>query len=265
MKRISRRALLTYTGLGAVSVVAGCSQRRAPSADAGPARLPHTYGYHPYENGIPAKGHSMTYLIVCHDGAIMVDPGRGTCHNEIIAFIHAIGLQPSDVRWALLTHAHLDHTAGAHLIQAEGIPIAASAFTARAVHEAHLDMSYRQPTPESSCEVDRILNDNDILEVGDMRVRIIATPGHTAGCISALVDTDEGRTVFTGDLIRDTGQPGWTGSPSFALDESIKSIEKLLALKPDKAYWGHGEVDEPAQEWLQRTLDMYRSGKWIMD
>jgi glyoxylase-like metal-dependent hydrolase (beta-lactamase superfamily II) len=98
-----------------------------------------------------------------------------------------------------------------------------------------------------------------------MRIRTVATPGHTAGGLTFLVETNEGLTAFTGDLIRDTGQPGWTGGPSFSLEDSIRSIEKLLALAPDKAYWGHGEVEGSARVWLRKSLDLYRNGRWVLD
>jgi glyoxylase-like metal-dependent hydrolase (beta-lactamase superfamily II) len=208
----------------------------------------------------------MTYLIVGSGSGVLVDPGRGTAHDEVVAFIRGHGLELVDVKWALLTHCHLDHTAGACRIQAEGIPVAASAFTAQAVREASVDMGFdKGPKPEVSCEVDRILKDGEVLEVGGMRIRTVATPGHTAGCLSFLVETDEGLTAFTGDLIRDTAQSGWTGSPSFSLEDSIRSIEKLLALAPDIDYWGHGNVEGSAQAWLRKSLDLYNSGRWIMD
>jgi glyoxylase-like metal-dependent hydrolase (beta-lactamase superfamily II) len=216
---------------------------------------PRTYGYHPYEDGIPAKGHSMTYLVVGPEGGVLVDPGRGTYHDEVIAFLRSHSLQPSDISWALLTHCHLDHTGGAHRMQAEGIPVAASTFTAQAVREASVDMGFKNgPHTEVSCKVDRVLHDGDALDVSGMRISVVATPGHTAGCMSFLVETEEGLTAFTGDLIRDTGQPGWTGSPSFSLEDSVRSIEKLLALGPDKAYWGHGEVEGSAKAWLRRAM-----------
>lgn len=218
------------------------------------------------ENGIPAKGHSMTYLVVGSEGAVLIDPGRGTAHDEVMAFIRSHGLQPADVKWALLTHCHLDHTGGAHLVQKEGIRVAASAFTARAVREAAIDMVCKpEPRPELSCTVDRILKDGDVLEVGSMRVRVIDTPGHTAGCQSFLVETDQGLTAFTGDLIRHTGHSGWTGSRTFSLEESIRSIERLRALSPDKAYWGHGDVADPPQVWLAGSLELHAKGRWVMN
>ncbi len=113
--------------------------------------------------------------------------------------------------------------------------------------------------------VDRILNDGDVLDIGGMRIQTVATPGHTAGCLSFLVETDEGLTAFTGDLIRDSGHSGWTGSPSFSLEDSIRTIEKLLTLAPDKAYWGHGEVEGPARAWLRRSLEIYKKGRWVVD
>jgi len=266
MEVVSRRTLLKYAGLGAVSVSAGCAAHRSAPTRVWATTKPHTYGYHPFENGIPAKGHSMTYLVVGPGGGVLIDPGRGTAHDEVMAFIRSHDLEQNDVKWALLTHCHLDHTGGARLIRAEGIPVVASAFTAKAVREAAMDMTAKsEPRPELSCEVDRILNDGDILEVAGMRIQTVATPGHTAGCLSFLVETDEGMTAFTGDLIRDTGQPGWTGSPSFSLEDSIRSIKKLLAFSPDKAYWGHGDVEGSARRWLRQSLDLYRNGRWVMD
>ena len=149
MNDLSRRAFLKYTGLGVFAIPTGCAMRRSASPETVRMTVPRTYGYHPYENGIPAKGHSMTYLVVGSGGGVLVDPGRGTAHDEVMAFIRSHGLEPADVRWALLTHCHLDHTGGAHLIQAEGIPVAASAFTARAVQEAAIDMvCKKEPRPE---------------------------------------------------------------------------------------------------------------------
>ena len=51
---------------------------------------------------------------------------------------------------------------------------------------------------------DILLADNEILTVGDIAVKTLATPGHTDGCTSFLVDD----MVFTGDalLIRKTGR-----------------------------------------------------------
>jgi hydroxyacylglutathione hydrolase len=227
---------------------------------------PRVYGYHPYENGIPAKGHSMTYLIVGPDGGVLVDPGRGTYHEEVIAFVQDHGLETNDIPWALLTHCHVDHTGGARRMQSEGIRVAASAFTAKAVREASVDMGFRkEPNPHVACEVDRLLHDGETIEATGMKISTIATPGHTAGCLSVLVETDQGLTAFTGDLIRNTGQPGWTGSPSFSLEDSVRSIGKLLAQKPEKAYWGHGEVEGPAESWLGHSLELYRNGQWVMD
>ncbi len=244
----------------------GCTARHADTAEAVTATKPRVYSFHPMEDGIPAKGHSMTYLIVGEEGAVLVDPGRGTAHDEVMAFIRSHDLEPKDVKWALLTHAHLDHTGGAHLVQDEGIPVACSDFTAMAVREAEIDMICKKKHhPEVVCHVDRVLKDGDVLNVGNIRVETVEIPGHTAGCLCFLVETEEGRTVFTGDLIRHTGHSGWTGSRSYSYEDSIRSVERLLALEPDKAYWGHGHVDEPAQEWLQNSLELDARGKWVMD
>ena len=54
------------------------------------------YSFHPMKDGIPAKGHSMTYLIVGADGAVLIDPGRGTAHDEVLGFIRSHDLEPRE-------------------------------------------------------------------------------------------------------------------------------------------------------------------------
>lgn len=133
----------------------------------------------------------------------------------------------------LLTHWHVDHVAGIEdLARRLDLPIAAHKLTAEKV----------------DFEVDQILEPGDRLEVGEMKIEAIATPGHADGHFAYLVN---GTDCFTGDVIF-KGTVGGTmapGAPGFeAQRESI--MKRLMTLPPGtRLHPGHREPTTVAAEW----------------
>ena len=81
------------------------------------------------------------------------------------------------------------------------------------------------------------LNDDDLIEVGLLRIKVLHTPGHTPGSTCFLV----GRYLLSGDTIF-PGGPGKTGTPAdFA--EIVKSIVTKILVLPDETeiHPGHGD------------------------
>ena len=122
----------------------------------------------------------------------------------------------------IITHGHRDHVLGYEEIRkATGVPIY--------VHENDAHM---MPSPAEL----RVI-DGEELQLGKIQLRVLFTPGHTAGGVCLLT----GRHLFSGDTLF-PGGPGRTGSPENfrQLKASIES--KLLALPDNVAvYPGHGE------------------------
>ena len=120
----------------------------------------------------------------------------------------------------LETHVHADHVTGSWLMkEAVGSQIAAS-------------------EGSGTRGGDRSLSDGDIIEVGDLRIEVRATPGHTGGCVSFVLH--EGRMVFTGDalLIRGAGRTDFQEGDPRQLFHSVR--ERLLTLPGDFiVYPGH--------------------------
>lgn len=118
------------------------------------------------------------------------------------------------------THCHADHVTGAWLMKkTTGCQILAAA------------ASGIEP-------VERGLNDGDQITFGGRHVTVIATPGHTSGCISLLLDDNS--CVFTGDslLIRACGRTDFQQGSAQQLFHSIK--HKLFTLPDDcNLYPGH--------------------------
>ena len=90
-------------------------------------------------------------------------------------------------------------------------------------------------------KVDGTIADADEVTVGDTRVRVIHTPGHTPGSICLLVPAPGGGVLISGDTLF-PGGPGRSDSPA-ALEQMVQSItSRLLPLDDAIAvYPGHGD------------------------
>jgi glyoxylase-like metal-dependent hydrolase (beta-lactamase superfamily II) len=132
----------------------------------------------------------------------------------------------TDVLMIAVTHRHGDHWAEIDRVKDA---LAAPVWC----HEGD-----RAPYKEKVFDT---LNDGDVIPLGESKVRIIHTPGHTPGSICLLVDSAGGPILISGDTLF-PGGPGRSDNPA-ALQEMIASItSKLLVLDERTAvYPGHGD------------------------
>lgn len=163
---------------------------------------------------------SSTYSYLLADAetraCVLIDPVFEQVRRDA-AFIRELGL---DLVWTLETHVHADHVTGGWLLkQRLGSRIALAA--------------------ASGAEgADRLLAEGDRIEFGTRHLEVRATPGHTGGCLTYVLD-DKSR-AFTGDalLIRGCGRTDFQGGDARTLYHSIE--EKIFSL-PDECqlYPGH--------------------------
>ena len=132
-----------------------------------------------------------TYLLADEDSreAMLIDPVFENAQRDLAL------LKELNVSLALVveTHAHADHITSAWLLkQKTGCKIA----SARAIGAEHVDIP---------------LEDGQTFGVGRIKLKALATPGHTSGCMSFV--TEDQRMVFTGDtlLIRGCGRTDFQG------------------------------------------------------
>ncbi len=130
-----------------------------------------------------------------------------------------------DVRLVVVTHRHGDHWANIDDVKkATGAPV-------------HCHEDDRAPY---AAKVDGAAADGDEIAIGDTRVRVIHTPGHTPGSICLFVESNGGPVLISGDTLF-PGGPGRSDSPE-ALRQMVDSIAtRLLTLPDDTAVFpGHG-------------------------
>lgn len=133
----------------------------------------------------------------------------------------------------LLTHGHFDHCNAAYELQKSGAVILMSETDYRMI-ESGLDLA-------KFCDV--IFNDfvpdefigEGTLNIDDISIQVIATPGHTAGSLTFVID----KNIFCGDTLFYLSI-GRSDLPSGDGEELVRSVKKLYALD-GAVYPGHGK------------------------
>lgn len=171
----------------------------------------------------------------------IVDPGCYFEEEEEIlqAFIEENELEPMLL---LNTHCHLDHIYGNRLVadtfNLKPMFHKMELFVVeRAESTAHL---YGLPAPEPSPLPDRFLDENDVITLGDVRLRILFTPGHSPGSI-CFYNEAEGWVIAGDVLFRES--IGRTDIPGGNHDTLLQSIASRLLTLPNETRIlpGHGE------------------------
>ncbi len=114
------------------------------------------------------------------DGIIVVDAIFDySVEDEVVEGLRSLGLDPADIKYVVVSHAHLDHAGGAKLLQ--------DRFGARVLMgEADWDL-LEQQNPSWKPRRDMVVTDGQQLTLGDLTMTFYITPGHTLGTISTVV------------------------------------------------------------------------------
>ena len=127
-------------------------------------------------------------LIATKDGLVLIDGGLPQSALVILDNIRALGFQPADIKLILNSHIHYDHAGGiAALRMVSGARVAASAPSAKALALGHAtadDPQYGFVSAATNyAPVDKVdlVEDGQVLTVGDVAFTAHLTPGHTPG------------------------------------------------------------------------------------
>jgi hydroxyacylglutathione hydrolase len=183
----------------------------------------------------------MTYLVACPHTreAVIIDPAGE--EDKLLSLIKTENIK---VKYILNTHGHADHVLGnPKLKEVLKIPVC--------MHEADdrffSDKVVREKTSEElglppPDPADIRLTDEDVVEVGTLKITVIHTPGHTPGSVCYLVDGN----LFSGDTLF-VGAAGRTDLIGGSLETLLESLEKrLIVLPKETIVWpGHNYGDTP--------------------
>lgn len=165
---------------------------------------------------------------------VVVDAGRG--FKEISAKAEESGIKINKV---LLTHGHFDHVMDAGKWRAAGVKIYIHSLDLALMESGGAPDGFFGGAPRFKSDADGILSDGDEIAVGNAKLKVIHTPGHTPGSVCYLTDG----ALFSGDTLF-CGSFGRVDFPGGSASEMRDSLKKLFAL-PDRdsvtVYPGHEE------------------------
>jgi glyoxylase-like metal-dependent hydrolase (beta-lactamase superfamily II) len=244
---------------------------------------------------------TLVYLIECDRGFALIDAGWDWDEGATALFdgIRATGHDPVDCVGVLVTHGHPDHHGlsgrmrdasdawiGLHPIEAEQVALGLANdldLTLTLLDAAGVPSDVLPDMPRSLGDAlpigaapDRHLNDDDVIDLGGRRVRVLWTPGHSPGHLAFLLEDE--RVLATGDNVlthSPTPIAHWGGGQDDPLGDLLRSLRRLRDLPVDLVLPGHempfnGLADridallEHFDDWLAIVTDALAGGPRTM-
>ena len=183
------------------------------------------------------------YILGCERTrqAAVIDPG-----GDVDRILMALAKDSLRLVYIINTHGHFDHAGGnLALKQATGAELVIHrADAAMVMHQGNVASTWGMDI-QNSPSPDRYVQEGDIITFGDISLKVLHTPGHSAGGISLVTDN----MVFVGDTLF-AGSIGRTDFPGGDYDGLIRGVRtKIFTLGDDVVvYPGHGPKTTVGQE-----------------
>jgi len=168
-------------------------------------------------------------------------------------------VDPKEIETIVLTHCHHDH-AGAvpKLKEATGAKVLLDQKEAGCIGDDFASVSYLFGQEAPEFKLDGFLAEGQVLDLGDWKLEVLETPGHSEGSICLYERTD--KVLFSGDTVFPDGNIGRTDMFGGSTENLVKSIERLTKLDVRIMYPGHMEVtDRDVNRQIQLSLRFARS------
>src|SRR5262245_28186882 len=133
------------------------------------------------------------WAVTTSDGIILIDTiWAHSVEDEIVGGLRKLGFDPANIKYALVSHAHIDHIGGAKYLQEK--------FGTRIVMSA-ADWDFAERTTRLPAEIkpkrDLVAPDGYKLVLGDATLSLHLTPGHTPGTTSTIFTVKDGARSHT--------------------------------------------------------------------
>jgi metallo-beta-lactamase class B len=126
------------------------------------------------------------WAVTTSDGIILMDAIFDySVEDEVINGMTKLGLDPKQIKYVIVAHAHGDHVGGARFLQDRGARIVMSSADWDLMERSQVNF----PKPRRDVEA----TDGQRLTLGDTTLTMYVTPGHTLGTISTLIPVKDGR------------------------------------------------------------------------
>jgi glyoxylase-like metal-dependent hydrolase (beta-lactamase superfamily II) len=192
------------------------------------------------------------YLVRGQTRTILIDVGLSSNFPFLVECLAYLGCTPEAIDMVVLSHEHLDHVGAAFHFAGRTL-IAAHRLAANKIRLRD-DFSMLRKMfnePNVPFHVDLWLEEGNLIDLGNFRLVVMYTPGHTSACIS-LFDHDKGL-LFAADTLMPGGVMGGVfGSGS--ISDYIQSLERLKGLDAKILLSGHGRLSDAPQDDVRIAL-----------
>jgi glyoxylase-like metal-dependent hydrolase (beta-lactamase superfamily II) len=235
---------------------------------------PHVYSLPVQLDWFPQPFPPNVHLIVDGEEGALIDagfPDEESIGKRLESLRSLPGLK---LRYIVITHHHFDHASGARkLREATGARIVmhkdeAPLLQRAASEEVPSDVEVPPERREFAERVqqwrreaaeaapDELVEDGDTLRVGALSLRLVHTPGHTAGHLSPFLEDE--RVLFAGDNVLGLGTTAVPPPPHGDMALYVQSLGKMQALNASLMCCGHGPAVKEPDRKLQELIDHRR-------
>jgi hydroxyacylglutathione hydrolase len=202
------------------------------------------------------KPGSHIYLVRGRSKNVLIDTGT-TSHFPLLKDrLSDVGLRVGDIHLVLLTHEHFDHI-GATAFFHKTAAVAAHRLAANKLdlQDDFVTLNKYYNVPSRPFWVDIWLEDGAVIDLGNRRLRVVHTPGHTSGCV-CYFEPDEGLlfsgdTVFAGGTLSDVAGSG-------SVSDYMESVQRLSNLRVKEILPGHGRSSDTPEEDMPKAVENAR-------
>ncbi len=172
-----------------------------------------------------------------NEGVILVDSIFDySVEAEVIDGLRKLGIDPAEIRYVIISHAHGDHSGGAGILQQHGARIVMSA--------TDWDL-YEKSNDKIKAKRDLVATDGMAITLGGTTVRVYLTPGHTHGTISTVLPRARRRTAARRrpvgrNAVQLQGQPGRSARRAL---EDLRAIRGPFPRDGPRRWCGHPAVE----------------------
>ena len=176
--------------------------------------------------------------LVLDEKPILVDAGMmaGPTLKNIKKFI-----DPAKIELIVLTHCHHDHSGAAPALkEATGARLMLSEKEVGCIGDELASVAYLFGQQAPEYKVDETLKEGMVLDIGEWKLEVMETPGHSTGSLCLYERTE--KVLFSGDTVFPDGNIGRTDMFGGSTDELVRSIQRLTELDVKIMYPGHIDI-----------------------
>lgn len=212
------------------------------------------------EMNVQARRHLGVNIYLIDGGTeyALVDVGFLDELAEVLELIRSMNFSLSACKVILATHADADHTQGlARAREVLKCPVAAHTKSVAPLEQGDEILTYARidaqniHIPMPRCKVDQVIDEGDVIEVGDRKLEVWSTPGHTAGQLAFRM----GPLLFSGDNIFRDGCVGVIDAHHGSnLVDYIASLKRIRACDAQYLLPSHGPIFRKDNTLLDATI-----------